>query len=109
VRPPWASHRVPSAAPAWRFRVNAWLDVIPLGDDGALPDPGDVTTLPLAGITFEPNEVNASATWLGNLGPVDDVSVTRRAAVQAGSVWVVNARFGISTTEHWVTRFTPRP
>ena len=33
---------------------NAWLDVIPLGPDGALPDPADVTMLPLDGITFEP-------------------------------------------------------
>jgi hypothetical protein len=161
---------------------NAWLDVIPLGDDGALPDPGDVMTLPLTGITFEPNQFNAngivatrgwlivvdsftgglfrvdpatgdateistggvsvangdglellgstlyvvrnadqiveafrlggglaSATWLGNLGPLDDVSVTTTAAVQAGSVWVVNARFGVTTTEYWVTRFTLRP
>ena len=30
---------------------NAWLDVIPLGPDGALPEPADVTTLPLTGIT----------------------------------------------------------
>jgi hypothetical protein len=161
---------------------NPWLDVIPLGDDGALPDPGDVTTLPLAGITFEPNQFNAngivatrgwlivvdsftgglfrvdpatgdateistggvsvangdglellgstlyvvrnldqiveafrlgagltSATWLGNLDPLDDVSVTTTAAVRAGSLWVVNARFGIPTTDYWVTRFPLRP
>jgi hypothetical protein len=161
---------------------NPWLDVIPLGAHGALPDPGDVTTLPLSGITFEPNEFNAngivaargwlivvdsftgglfrvdpatgdaiemstggvsvtngdglellgstlyvvrnvdqiveafrlgagltSATWLGNLDPLDDVSVTTTAAVQAGSVWVVNARFGVPTTDFWVTRFPLRP
>ena len=30
---------------------NPWLDVIPLGEDGSLPDAG--TMLPLSGITFE--------------------------------------------------------
>ena len=39
---------------------NAWLDVIPLGSHGALPDAGDVTTLPLTGITFEPGEFNTN-------------------------------------------------
>ena len=161
---------------------NAWLDVIPLGANGALPDPGDVTTLQLTGITFEPNQFNAngivatrgwlivvdsftgglfrvdpatgdateiptggvsvtngdglellgstlyvvrntnqiveafrlgaglsSATFLGNVDPLDDLSVTTTAAVQAGSLWVVNARFGVPTDEYWVTRFTLRP
>jgi sugar lactone lactonase YvrE len=37
------------------------LDVIPLGPAGALPDPADVTTLPLSGdIAFVPNEFNAN-------------------------------------------------
>jgi sugar lactone lactonase YvrE len=37
------------------------LDVIPLGPEDALPDPADVTTLPLTGdISFVPNEFNAN-------------------------------------------------
>jgi hypothetical protein len=37
------------------------LDVIPLGPGGALPDPADVTTLPLTGdIVFVPNQFNAN-------------------------------------------------
>lgn len=37
------------------------LDVIPLGPDDALPDPGDVETLPLSGdITFVANQFNAN-------------------------------------------------
>jgi hypothetical protein len=161
---------------------NAWLDVIPLGPDDALPDPGDVTPLPLDGITFEPGEINTNgivatrgwlivvdtftgglfrvdpatgdateiptggvsvengdglellgstlyvvrnqnrlveafrlggglrlATPLGELDPLDDLSVPTTAAVQAGSLWAANARFGISTTEYWITRLPLRP
>jgi hypothetical protein len=33
-----------------------------------------------------------------------DLSVPTTAAVQAGRLWVVNARFGIQTTEYWVSR-----
>jgi hypothetical protein len=32
-----------------------------------------------------------------------DLSVPTTGAVQAGRLWVVNARFGIPTTEYWVT------
>jgi hypothetical protein len=39
---------------------NPWLDVIPLGADGALPSPAGVTMLPLTGITFEPGQFNAN-------------------------------------------------
>jgi hypothetical protein len=39
---------------------NAWLDVIPLGPNGALPATDAVTTLPLSGITFEPGQFNAN-------------------------------------------------
>ena len=39
---------------------NAWLDVIPLGRHGRLPDAGDVTTLPLTGIEFEAGQFNAN-------------------------------------------------
>jgi hypothetical protein len=161
---------------------NAWLDVIPLGPDDALPAPTDVTTLPLDGITFETGEFNAngivaargwllvvdsftgglfrvdpatgdatelstggvsvengdglelrgstlyvvrnqnqlvdafrlgpgltSATPLGELTPFDVLSVPTTAAFQAGSVWAVNARFGVPTTEYWVTRLSARP
>jgi hypothetical protein len=155
---------------------NAWLDVIPLGANGALPALDEVTTLPLSGITFEPGQFNAngivasrgwlivvdsftgglyrvdpatgegspisigaadvsngdglelrgstlyvvrnadqrvevfrlgaglrSATWLRTLTS-PDLSVPTTAAVQAGRLWVVNARFGIPTTEFWVSR-----
>jgi len=161
---------------------NPWLDVIPLGPNGALPAPADVTMLPLTGITFEPNQFNANgivatrgwlivvdsftgglfrvdpttgdateiptggvsvtngdglellgstlyvvrntdqmveafrlgaglttATPLGDLHPLDALSVTTTAAVQAGSLWVVNARFGVVTSDYWVTRFPLRP
>jgi len=155
---------------------NAWLDVIPLGADGALPATGDVTTLPLSGITFEPGQFNsngivATRGWLlvvdsftGGLFRVDpstgvatevstggtsvtngdglelrggtlyvvrntdqlvevfrlgpgltaakplaeisspDLSVPTTAAVQAGRLWVVNARFGIPTNDYWVSQ-----
>lgn len=161
---------------------NAWLDVIPLGPDDALPAPTDVTTLPLDGITFEEGEFNtngivaargwllvvdsftgglfrvdpatgdatelstggasvengdglelrgstlyvvrnqnqlvaafrlgpglASATPLGQLTAFDTLSVPTTAAFQAGSVWAVNARFGVPTTEFWVTRLSAKP
>ena len=45
----------------------------------------------------------ASATPLAEL--TGDLSVPTTAAIQAGRLWVVNARFGIPTTEYWVTRF----
>ena len=161
---------------------NAWLDVIPLGPDGALPDPADVTMLPLDGITFEPGEFNTngivatrgwllvvdsftgglfrvdpatgeatelstgaasvangdglelrgstlyvvrnanqlievlrlgpgltSATPLGQLTDEENLSVPTTAAFQAGALWVVNARFGIPTTDYWVTRLPATP
>ena len=166
--------------------LNPWLDVIPLGPDDALPAVGDVTTLPLDGITFEagiqrqrdrrrtrladrrrlvhrravpgrsrdrrrhrdldrrrqrgPNgdglelrgstlyvvrnrdhliEVFrlgpglASAVPLGTLPPAgfppELLSVPTTAAVQAGRLWVVNARFGITTTDYWVTQLPTNP
>ena len=165
--------------------LNPWLDVIPLGPDGALPAAGDVTTLPLDGITFEPgNNANgivaargwlivvdsntgallrvdpatgdatemstgevsvlrgdglelrgstlyvvrnrdhlievfrlgpglASAVPLGTLPPIgfppELLSVPTTAAVQAGRLWVVNARFGITTTDYWVTQLPTNP
>jgi hypothetical protein len=49
-----------------------------------------------------------SATPLGQLTSAD-LSVPTTAAVQAGSLWVVNARFGIPTTEYWVTRLPIAP
>lgn len=45
----------------------------------------------------------ATATPLAELS--GDLSVPTTAAIQAGRLWVVNARFGITTTEYWVTRF----
>ena len=164
---------------------NPWLDVIPLGPDDALPAVGDVTTLPLDGITFEPgNNANgivaargwlivvdsntgallrvdpatgdatemstggvsvlrgdglelrgstlyvvrnrdhlievfrlgpglASAVPLGTLPPAgfppEDLSVPTTVAVQAGRLWVVNARFGITTSDYWVTKLPTNP
>jgi sugar lactone lactonase YvrE len=160
---------------------NAWLDVIPLGRHGALPETGDVTTLPLTGITFEPGQFNANGivatrnslivvdSFTGGLFRVSkktgvatqistggasvangdglelrgstlyvvrnanqlvqvfrlgarltsaiprgtltssELSVPTTAAVQAGRLWVVNARFGIPTTEYYVTRLPTRP
>ena len=158
---------------------NAWLDVIPLGQNGALPATDAVTTLPLSGITFEPGQFNANGIvatrgWLlvvdsftGGLFRVDpttgtatevstggtsvtngdglelrggtlyvvrnsqlvevfrlgpgltsatplaeltsgDLSVPTTAAVQAGRLWVVNARFGIATDDYWVSQVPTR-
>lgn len=39
---------------------NSWLDVIPLGRHGRLPDVGATTTLPLTGIVFEPGQFNTN-------------------------------------------------
>ena len=161
--------------------LNAWLDVIPLGPDGALPATGATTTLPLSGITFEAGQFNANGIvaargWLivvdsftGGLFRVNprtgvstqistggtsvangdglevrgsrlyvvrnfdqrvevfrlgaglasarplgtltssDLSVPTTGAIQAGRLWVVNARFGISTTDYWVSQLPARP
>jgi hypothetical protein len=48
---------------------NDWLNVIPLGPEGQLPDPADVTTLPLDGIDvvtgeFNLNGIEAARGWL---------------------------------------------
>lgn len=48
-----------------------------------------------------------SATPVDTLTAADapaGLSVPTTAAVQAGRLWVVNARFGIATTEYWVSR-----
>lgn len=50
----------------------------------------------------------ASARPLGELTS-PDLSVPTTAASQAGRLWVVNARFGIPTTDYWVTRLPARP
>jgi hypothetical protein len=50
-----------------------------------------------------------SAAPLGELSAFDVLSVPTTAAFQAGSVWVVNARFGVTTTDYWVTRMSARP
>jgi hypothetical protein len=50
----------------------------------------------------------ASATPLGEMTS-PDLSVPTTAAFQAGRLWVVNARFGIPTTDYWVTRLPARP
>ena len=160
---------------------NAWLDVIPLGPDGSLPDADAVTMLPLTGIAFETgrnntNGIVATRGWLivvdsftGGLFRVDKatgvatqiptggasvangdglelrgstlyvvrnadhlvqvfklganltsatpigtltsagLSVPTTAAFQAGRLWIVNARFGITTTEYWVSRLPANP
>ena len=44
-----------------------------------------------------------TATWPETLTS-PDLSVPTTAAGQAGRLWVVNARFGIPTTEFWVSR-----
>jgi sugar lactone lactonase YvrE len=49
-----------------------------------------------------------SATPLGELTSTD-LSVPTTAAFQAGRLWVVNARFGIATSDYWVTRLPARP
>jgi len=45
----------------------------------------------------------ASVTPLGSLTS-SDLSVPTTAAVQAGRLWVVNARFGVPTSEYYVSR-----
>jgi len=162
--------------------LNAWLNVIPLGADGSLPDPAATTTLPLSGIPFEANQFNVngiaaargwlivvdtftgglfrvdpatgnatqistggvsvangdglelrgstlyvvrnfahrievfhlgagltSALPLGTLTSIEELSVPTTAAVQAGRLWVVSARFGIATTEFWVSQLPTNP
>jgi len=49
-----------------------------------------------------------SAKFKGDL-PSTNLSVPTTAALQAGYLWVVNARFGITTTEYWVTRLPTKP
>ena len=162
--------------------LNAWLNVIPLGADGALPDQGSTTTLPLSGIPFEAGQFNVngivaargwlivvdtftgglfrvdpatgdatqistggvsvangdgleirgstlyvvrnfaqrievfqlgagltSAEPLGTLTSTTELSVPTTAAIQAGRLWVVSARFMISTTEYWVSQLPTKP
>ncbi|MFL5645129.1 MAG: superoxide dismutase [Chloroflexota bacterium] len=49
-----------------------------------------------------------SARPLGELTSTG-LSVPTTAAFKAGRLWVVNARFGIPTTDYWVTRLPARP
>ncbi|MFL5671785.1 MAG: hypothetical protein ACJ77C_06785 [Chloroflexota bacterium] len=49
-----------------------------------------------------------SARPLGELTS-SGLSVPTTAAFKAGRLWVVNARFGIPTTDYWVTRLPARP
>jgi hypothetical protein len=49
-----------------------------------------------------------SATFQGNLPPNNE-SVPTTGALQSGYLWVANARFGISTTEYWVSRLPKKP
>jgi hypothetical protein len=49
-----------------------------------------------------------TAKFVGNL-PSTGLSIPTTAAFQAGSLWVVNARFGIPTTEYWVSRLPAKP
>ena len=49
-----------------------------------------------------------SAVPLGTLTSAG-LSVPTTAAFQAGQLWVVNARFGITTTEYWVSRLPANP
>ena len=49
-----------------------------------------------------------SATPLGEMTS-PNLSVPTTAAFQAGRLWVVNARFGIPTTDYWVARLPARP
>lgn len=49
-----------------------------------------------------------SAAPLGEITS-SDLSVPTTGAVQAGRLWVVNARFGISTTEYWVSQLPTKP
>jgi sugar lactone lactonase YvrE len=49
-----------------------------------------------------------SALPLGELTS-PDLSVPTTAAVQAGRLWVVNARFGIPTTDYWVSQLSIAP
>jgi len=55
---------------------------------------------------LDPHLTNAKP--LGELTSAD-LSVPTTAAVQAGRLWVVNARFGISTDEYWVSRLPTKP
>ena len=48
-----------------------------------------------------------SATPLAELTS-PDLSVPTTAAVQAGRLWVVNARFGIPTDDYWVAQVPTR-
>jgi sugar lactone lactonase YvrE len=50
----------------------------------------------------------ASAKPLGQLTS-SELSVPTTAAVQAGRLWVVNARFGITTSDYWVSRLPTKP
>jgi hypothetical protein len=49
-----------------------------------------------------------SATPLAELTSTD-LSVPTTVAVQAGRLWVVNARFDIPTTDYWVTQLPATP
>jgi len=57
---------------------------------------------------FRLNWSLTSATPRGTLTD-PSLSVPTTAALQAGRLWVVNARFGIPTTEYYVTRLPAKP
>jgi hypothetical protein len=100
------------------FRVDPATGVgTPISTGGVSVASGD--GLELRGSTLfvvrNANELGAGAVEVFRLGPgltsarprgeltSLDLSVPTTGAVQAGRLWVVNARFGIPTTDYWVT------